>query len=202
MGYDLSKEKLLLHTIQPQEVFDELLSTGVFVSDPSRIEPPHADAYGWLYRQMASRLNTAGDGAVWFWAQIRRQELVELCQTASREVLLTCRVPRERVLLSHFGDWHAALNRSPLVIELPGETDEEYCARLERLFEEVDARVLAAGGGPDAEYRHWPEDLRNELELSWEFMLDPRNYGRYESWEATTHCLYADDVVQAVRLAL
>lgn len=51
------------------------------------------------------------------------------------------------MLLSHFGDWHAALNRSPLVIELPGESDEEYCARLERLFEEVDARVLAAGGG-------------------------------------------------------
>lgn len=33
-------------------------------------------------------------------------------------------------------------------------------------------------------------------------MLDPRNYGRYESWQATTHFLYADDVVQAVRLAL
>jgi hypothetical protein len=58
---------------------------------------------------------------------------------------------------------------------------------------------LAAGRGPEAEYRHWPEDLRNELELSWEFMLDTRNYGRYESWQATTHCLYADDVVQAVR---
>lgn len=57
MGYSLSAEKLLLHTIQPQEVFDELLSTGVFVSDPSRVEPLHADAYGWLYRQMASRLS-------------------------------------------------------------------------------------------------------------------------------------------------
>lgn len=79
MGYNLSAEKLLLHTIQPQEVFDELLSTGVFVSDPSRVEPLHADAYAWLYRRMASRLNTAGDGAVWFRAQIRRQELVELC---------------------------------------------------------------------------------------------------------------------------
>lgn len=55
MGYDLSMEKLLLHTIQSQEVFDELLSTGVFMSDPSRVEPLHADAYGWLYRQMASR---------------------------------------------------------------------------------------------------------------------------------------------------
>jgi hypothetical protein len=200
MGYNLSAEKLLLHTIQPQEVFDELVSTGIFVSDPSRVEPLHADAYGWLYRQMASRLNTGGDGAVWFWAQIRRQELVELCRAAPEEVLLTCQVPRERVLLSHYGDWHSALNRNPLVLELPGETDEDYMTRLEDIFDAVDSRVLTAGRGPDAEYRHWPEDLRNELELSWQFMLDPRNYGRYESWQATSHCLYEDDVVQAVRL--
>jgi hypothetical protein len=200
MRYNLAAEKLLLHTVQPQEVFDELLSTGMFASDPSRVEPLHAAAYGWLYRQMAARLPTTGDGAVWFWAQIRRQELVELCPDSPREILLTCRLPRERVLLSHFGDWHAALNRNPIVVELPGESDEQFCARLERLFEEVDARVVATGVGRDAEYRHWPEDVRKELELSWEFLLDPRNYGRYDSWRATVHTLYEDDVVHAVRL--
>lgn len=52
----------------------------------------------------------------------------------------------------------------------------------------------------DAGYRHWPEDLRAELEMSWEFILDPGNYGRYESWQATMHCLYEADVVEAVRL--
>jgi hypothetical protein len=92
--------------------------------------PLRNDAYAWLYRKMGSRLNTAGDGAVWFWAQIRRQELVELCRAAS----LRCQVARERVLLSHYGDWHSALNRSPLVIELRDETDEEYMARLEDTF--------------------------------------------------------------------
>ncbi|WP_457974608.1 hypothetical protein [Arthrobacter sp. D1-17] len=81
------------------------------------------------------------------------------------------------MLLSQFGDWHSALNRSPLIIELPGESDEEYMARLERAFEDVDARVRAAGVTPDAGYRHWPEDLRSELESSWEFILDPGNYG-------------------------
>ena len=77
------------------------------------------------------------------------------------------------MLLSQFGDWHSALDRSPLIIEHPGESDEEYMDRLERAFDEADDRVRAAGLAPDAEYRHWPEDLRTELELSWEFILDP-----------------------------
>ena len=41
---------------------------------------------------------------------------------------------------------------------------------------------------------------RTELEESWEFFLDPANYGRYESWQATVHSLFEDDVVEAVRL--
>lgn len=53
-------------------------------------------------------------------------------------------------------------------------------ARLDRSHEEVDARIRAAGVARDAGYRHWPEDLRTELELSWEFILDRGNYGRYE----------------------
>lgn len=129
-----------------------------------------------------------------------RQDLVELCKDSSGEVLLACSVPRERVLLSQFGDWHSALNRSPLVIEPPGESDEEYMARLERALEEVDARICAARVPRDAGYRHWAEDLRAELEMSWEFMLDPGNHGRYECWQATVHCLYEEDVVEAVRL--
>lgn len=200
MGYDLSADRLLLHTIQTEEAFEGLLSTGVLVPDPSRVEPLHVDAYGWLYRQMAARLPTTGDGAVWFWAQIRRQDLVDLCRDSKGEALLTCRVPRERVLLSQFGDWHSALKRNPLIIEHPGESDEAYMARLERAFDEVDDRIRAAGVALDAGYRHWPEDVRTELELSWEFILDPGNYGRYENWQATTHCLYEGDVVEAVRL--
>jgi hypothetical protein len=52
----------------------------------------------------------------------------------------------------------------------------------------------------DAGYRHWPEDLRTELEAGWEFILDPGKYGRHESWQATAHRLYEDDVLEAVRI--
>lgn len=64
---------------------------------------------------------------------------MELCRLAPGQVLLTCRVPRERVLLSHFGDWHAVVNRRPLIIEHPDESDEAYGARLDSIFEDVDS---------------------------------------------------------------
>ena len=92
------------------------------------------------------------------------------------------------------------MNRHPLILEHPEESDEAYGARLDRIFEDVDGRVRAAGVPPDAGYRHWPADVRTEPEDSWAFILDPTNYGRYESWQATVHALRADDVVQAVRI--
>jgi hypothetical protein len=200
MGYDLSEDRLLLHTIQTAEAFEELASKGVLVPDAALAEPLHADAYDWLFRQMAERLPTTGKAAIWLWARIRRQELVNLCRLGTGEVLLTCRVPRERVLLSHFADWHAALNRHPLVIELPDEDDEAYSARIDRIFDEVEDRIRAAGVARNAGYRHWPADVREELEQSWEYILDPANYGHHECWQATVHSLHAHDVVEAVRI--
>ncbi|WP_427007028.1 DUF3841 domain-containing protein [Pseudarthrobacter sp. H2] len=193
------RRQLLLHTIQTAEAFDALLSTGVLVPDNSFAEPSYADAYGWMLRQMGARLATVGDGAIWFWARIRRQDLVDLCSRANGEVLLTCKVPREAVLLSHFGDWHAALNWRPHVPDLPGESDEEYGARLDRVVDDFDARIRAAGVR-DAGVQHWPEDLRTEIEGSWEHVLEPLNYGRFESWQATMHLLRTDHVLEAVRL--
>lgn len=38
MGYDLSDDRLLLHTIQAEAAFEGLLSTGVLEPDPSRVE--------------------------------------------------------------------------------------------------------------------------------------------------------------------
>jgi hypothetical protein len=199
IGYDLSTDRLLLHTIQTAEAVDTLLSTGVLVPDTSLAEPLYADAYAWMLQQMAMKLTTVGDGALWFWAKIRRQDLVELCRQSAGEVLLTCRVPPDRVLLSHFHDWHSVLNESPLAPEIPGESDEDLEARLDRMFDDFEDRLKAAGarnrGRP-----HWPEDLQAEVERSWESILEPGNYGRFGSWQATMHELRADDVVGAVRL--
>jgi hypothetical protein len=199
IGYDPSANTLLLHTIQTDAAFEELVSTGQLRPNASLSEPLFADAYAWMLAQMVTRLTTSGEGALWFWARIRRQDLVDLCRDARGEVLLTCRIPRERVLLSHFGDWHTVLNTSIHVPGLPGEIDDEYGARLDVIFDDFEERKKAAGVHDDR-VADWPADLRTEIQQSWEHIFQPQTFGRSGTVQATAHVLYADDVVEAVRL--
>jgi hypothetical protein len=199
IGYSLTADRLLLHTIQTAGALEELRSTGKLAPDASFAEPHFEDAYEWMLRQMAARLPTIGDGALWFWARIPRRDLVDLCKASPGSVLLTCKVPRERVLVSHYGDWHAALNGSPHVPDLPGESDDDYVARLERAFEEFEVRQKAAGV-PRQPIRNWPADLRADLERTWEHILDPSTFGRSDTLQATMHVLHNEDVLEVVRL--
>ncbi len=199
VGYDLNADRLLLHTFQPEEALEELLSTGQLIPDPSRAEPLFADGYAWMFREMERRLPTTGDGALWFWARITREYLVDSCRRHRGDVLLTCRIPRERVLLSHHWDWHCALNGTPHVLELPGESDDDYDARRDRIWDELNDRKRAAGVLCRG-FREWPEDVRRDLERGWEQFLDPSTYGRWDTVQATAHVLRAQDVSEAVRL--
>ena len=103
------------------------------------------------------------------------------------------------MLLSHQWDWHCALSGIPHVLELPGESDDDYEARRDRIWDEVEDRKGAAGVLGKG-FRDWPEDVRRDLERSWEQFLDPSTYGRWDTVQATAHALYAEDVVSAVRL--
>ena len=73
VGYDLTASRLLLHTFQTEDAFEELLSTGQLLPDPDLAEPLFADAYAWMFREMDRRLPTSGDGALWFWARTTRE---------------------------------------------------------------------------------------------------------------------------------
>ncbi|WP_255767601.1 DUF3841 domain-containing protein [Pseudarthrobacter sulfonivorans] len=199
VGYDLSADRLLLHTFQTEEAFEELLSTGQLLPDQRLAEPLFADAYGWMQREMDRRLPTTGDGALWFWARTTRDCLVDSSRNHRGGVLLTCRIPRERVLLSHYVDWHCALNGSPHVLELPGESDDAYDSRRHKIWDELDDRKRAAGVFHEG-FRDWPADVRWDLEQGWEHFLDPANFGRWDAVQATAHLLRAGDVVEAVRL--
>lgn len=185
--------------MQTADAFEELESTGKLIPDTSLAEPNFGDAYNWMLRQMEARLPTIGDGALWFWARIRRRDLVDLCKLAPGSVLLSCSVPRERVLVSHFGDWHAALNGSPHVPDLPGESDDDYVARLERIFDDFEAHQKATEAARRP-IRGWPAGLRAELEKTWEHIFDPATFGRSDRLQATMHALHAEDVIEAVRL--
>ena len=200
VGYDLSAPALLLHTVQAAEALEEILATGRLVPDPANASPDYTQAYAWMLRQMGHRLPTTGEAAVWLWAKIRRADLVEHCRAHSGQVLLTCRIPRERVLLSHYGDWHSVLNGFPNYRDLPGESEEDADARIDALHEDFYARMDAAGAD-HADLSGWPPELRAELEATWEMIFDPARYGRAAYGQATVHRLRADDVVEAVRFA-
>ena len=151
-----------------------------------------------MLRQMERRLPTRGEAALWLWAKIRREDLLHLCGAYKGQVLLTCRIPRERVLLSHYGDWHSVLNAFPNYRDLPGETEEAADARIDALHDNFWERVKAARVDPD-DLTDWPADLRDELEATWEIIFDPVWYGRTAYWQATVHELRIEDVVEAVR---
>ena len=187
--------------MQTASAFDELIAMGTLRPDPALADADFADACEWMYRQMGERLPTSGDGALWLWARTRREHLVSCCRHARGQVLLTCRVPRERVLLSHFDGWHSVLHRGVgVMLRLPDESEDDAFVRWEKASDEMNARLDDAGvrGAPVS---GWSANLRAEIERSWECIFDRGNYGRYEVWQATVHALYADDVVQAVRLA-
>lgn len=201
VGYDLSSRRLLLHTFQTDAAVGALTGTGTLRPDPALADADYADAYDWMYRQMRARLPTGGDGALWLWARTSREHLVSECRRYRGQVLLTCRVPRERVLLSHFDGWHSALNRGLGVMpRLPGESEDDAFARWEKAADELDARLEAAGVRA-APVRDWPAGLRAEIERSWECIFDPGHYGRRDVWQGTVHALYAEDVTDAVRIA-
>ncbi|MEU4822874.1 DUF3841 domain-containing protein [Actinomadura sp. NPDC023710] len=199
MGYDLDTERLLLHTVQSAEAFEVLLTTGTLTTDPDLAEAEFRDAYDWIHRMMAARLPTSGEGALWLWARTRRKHLVDSCRRSRGQVLLTCRVPRERVLLSHFDEWHLVLNRALGMPRPPGESEDDAFARWEEAQDDFNARLRAAGLR-DAPIRNWTPDLRNEIETSWECILDRANYGPSECWQATVHALNTNEVVEATRI--
>lgn len=200
VGYDLSAPVLLLHTIQSADAFDVLASTSRMTADPGHAEREFGDAYAWMGRQMERRLATSRDAALWFWARTTRRELVAACRrSAPGDVLLTCRVPRERVVLSHFEEWHQVLNGSPVERPQSGESAEERWERWEAMWEGFNARLDDAGVRDDP-WPTWPPDLRGELEALWKCILQPDLCGPYETWQATTHHLDAHEVIDAVRI--
>jgi hypothetical protein len=202
MGYDLDDDRLLLHTIQSAGAFEVLRSRGTLRPDPSMADPLFADAYDFMFRQMAARLPTSGNGALWLWARTTRRDLVSCCRRSPGQVLLTCRVPRERALLSHEVEWHHVLNRG--LGEMPplaGETAGDAYARWEKASDALGSRLEAAGiERTTTPVRDWPADLRNEIERSWERIFDRGSYGPHEFWQATVHALHAGDVTEAVRI--
>lgn len=201
LRFDLSAPNLLLYTIQTAEAFETLQRSGILVGDPTRADPDWSHVYPFMYDQMNERLSTSGHGALWLWGRTSRRYLVDHCRYCRGAVLLTCLVPRERVLLSHFDDWHLVLNCAPLVREAPGESEAETIARWDLEYAAIDAELAAVGLRRwDHSYRAWPLGVRERLERSWQSIFDIEQYPAGDVVQATVHQLHQEQVVRAVRI--
>jgi Domain of unknown function (DUF3841) len=202
IGYDLDAADLLLHTVQAACAVDQLRNTGTLTPDPRLGDEYNHEPCKWLSKQMTARLSTTGPGILWLWAQRTREKLVEFCGSARGEVLLTCRVPRERVLLSNYEGWNAVTGRTLAPTPpAPGESQSDALARNKAMSDSFDARLRDAEVQFGAPFEDWPSHLRAEAEQSWEGIFDHRQYGPLEEWQATVHMLHLKDVTSMVRIA-
>lgn len=197
VGGNLHAEVLTLHTIQTRVAYETLRRDGTLVGDPALGEADFTEAYSWMRKRMARRLSSSGDGILWLWAKTTYRDLIGSTRYGRGEVLLTVRVPRERVLLSHFDDWHSVLNRSLEVPLLLGETYEQWLPRFDSIRDGWDQRERVYR---DLSIDQWPAALRAELESSWDSIFDLGH--RTESFyvQATVHELRAHEVSRVVRI--
>jgi hypothetical protein len=198
-AFDPAAKILTLHTVQHADAYQQMLATGVMRPERRADDDDFAEAYDWMLERMDERLPTSGPGMVWCWAKIRRRDLVGSRRRARGEVLVTCRVARERVLLSHFDDWHQVLNRTLHVPQPAGEDFDNYWARAEPLIDSLHDRATAAGLPTDT-LQGWPDDLRRELEASWEGIFDHTVWTDRSAIQATLHEIRLSEVVRAVRI--
>jgi len=190
-------ESLTMYTIQTRDAYETLVRDGVLVGDSSLGWPEFQEAYAWMMRQMDQRLPGPPGGLLWLWPTATRRRLRDEARHARGEVLLTVQVAKERVLLSEFLDWHAVLNRSLHVPQLPGESDEAWETRWRPIDDEFDARAKPYRKEPIAA---WPGALRAEIESSWESIFDPATWRTPPVLQATMRELRAEDIVCAVRI--
>lgn len=170
-------ETLILHTIQTSDAWRQLAATGVLIPDVDRAEADFHIAYAWMDRQMSAR-GLMGEGMLWLWGRIPRQALRGSARLSPGSVLMTVRVPKDRVLLSDFADWHFVLNNAPYVAVRDGESDEEWEGRSDA--------IEAAG--------------RGAVEGTWEAIFDPDLWQEGGDLQATIREIRASDVVRAVRI--
>lgn len=190
---DTSGEELTLRTMQSADGYRALQCDGVLRARRDLREELFLDAYSWMEGVAADRLPTSGDALLWFWAQTTRSQLRSMEAPHARgDVLLTVRMPRSEVLLSHFDEWHSCLNNQPVILPEPGEDDDTWWTRAEPI---IDWFYKAR----DASGRH-PAHVRAQIEDTWHGIFDQSHWKSREYIQAVAHQIRAEDVIGAVKV--
>ena len=125
---------MILWTIQPDDVFDEINRLGVYRCDPVKadLQGMFPEQYDWLVSQMRKRIGPPPEGVsypVWAWYQWQkdrrkpdlRAQRWNCTPRGAKFFRLEIDIPDEQVLLSDFDEWHGPLNDG-----LIADTEEEY----------------------------------------------------------------------------
>ena len=192
-------------TIQPLAVYELLREEGVFHSRP--LDFPHSTllhnnenfkfalAYDWLIGKMIERgLDRPHPEVFPIWAYLTRPDLrlgwLRGWARDERLVLLTARIPDERVFLSDYDRWFICINYCPGGTVKAWDTFVRRCKRI----------------APHHPYdQPYPEPLHQELLDSWHEVVDPvrirkksRNPMGKHDLQGTFWELTADQVMAAV----
>lgn len=119
-----------LWTIQPIEVYQELMNKGVFSCNPNKSKYlsdidfiQMRESYDWLVTQMDKRGIVHPEGInypIWAWHtrdwKYKKPDLRNsgFDTKGKKCVCIEFEIPDEKVLLSDFDEWHNVLNRMPI----------------------------------------------------------------------------------------
>ena len=146
-----------LFTVQPKEVYDQILHTGMYTCIPDKSEyisnsgENFVEAYKWLIKQMNEKIENKEriTYPVWAWYKLDgKNELPDFNNTLisyANDYLIEIEINKKDVVLTDYDSWHFVLNNSyynPYEDEKEWE-EEEY--RYEMLpYEEANKLKLAS----------------------------------------------------------
>lgn len=151
-----------LYTIQPVEIYNNILANGVFHSSEQYImDESFKDAYSWMSSMALKYKGWQVPRPIWCWVtkpDLRKHRFIkDKDQPALQDfVLLELEVPDNLPLVSEFGLWHNVLNYSPVI-----RNDDESVY--------WDAQMELLKKDPNN------ENIHNLIKKSWELILKDNN---------------------------
>ncbi len=134
---------MILWTIQPEEIYQQIMQTSVYICDPEKITMPEfTEMYDWMADRMCQKIGLPPSGVVypvWGWykqnGMHRKPDLrsERWCYGRNGQplVCMEIEVPDTQVLLSDFDSWNLVLCDGLL-----SDTEEES-DRLDALYESL-----------------------------------------------------------------
>ena len=183
---------MTLWTIQPEQVYRDILKIGKYTCNPSLMSMPEfTDAYDWLAAQMVLKIGPPPDGVkypVWAWyAQDFKHKKPDLRRerwangsNGDKMACIEIEVPDGQVVLSDFDNWHAVLNQW-----LISDTEDED-KKLEAIYEQLP-----------------PEEKRRMMMENWLRVFDvtpfENSWTKRGAWVQATFWTLTKDMILDIR---